>query len=136
MKMKTLLGICLFTAFALQGCSHKTAQVQKPAETFPGLWIKNAEGETTKIQDTIPAAFFNTADASIQSTVTFSQLGDVWIILQHEGQEPKAWKMDDVHFHPTLLQSIKKLGSGTVITVTISSEEGVKAKWANQGFIL
>jgi hypothetical protein len=136
MKMKTLLGVYLFTAFAQQGCSHKTTQVQKPTETFPGIWIKNAECKTTQIQDTIPVAFFNTADASIESTVTFSQLGDVWIILQHDGQEPKAWKMDDVHFDATLLQSIKKQGSGTVITVTISSEVGEKPKWANQGLIL
>lgn len=115
MKMKTICLSFLFVALAVNGIAQN---VNKTENGF-SFWLQNADSVTCKGVDSVSMDFFRTAYTRLHCEVPFTSLKEVWVVLQREGIEPLAWKLDNEYFPVGLEKAIQQRGVGTKIIVSV-----------------
>jgi hypothetical protein len=115
MKTKTICLLFLFVALSVKGIAQGANKTENPFS----FWLENADSVSCKGIDTVSMDFFKTAYTRLYCEVPFTSLKEVWVVLQHEGIESLAWKLDNEYFPVGLEKAIQQRGVGTRITVSV-----------------
>lgn len=114
----------MFVVLSVKGI----AQGANTAETRFSFWLQNSDSVISRGIDTVSMTFLKTAYTKLVCEVPFTSLKEVWVILQQEGFDPLAWRLENEYFPVGLEKAIQKRGSGTRVVVSVKTKTGPDEK--------